>query len=92
MELNEKQFDFVADQLERHNAFPPLCRCGQSTKWNCGEICEVRFDEDDLLKGRAIIPLVILKCSGCGATHFFNAITLGIIDPETGKLNGPYGT
>jgi hypothetical protein len=34
--------------------------------------------------GGPIIPLAVLICTRCGQTTFFNAITLGLIDPATG--------
>ena len=35
-----------------------------------------------------IFPLITATCSKCGNVVFFNAITLGLIDPKTGKVIG----
>ena len=39
-----------------------------------------------LLQGASHIPLIEVLCDRCGFQHFFNAITLGVVDRRTGKL------
>jgi predicted nucleic-acid-binding Zn-ribbon protein len=35
--------------------------------------------------GAASFPVIPVSCTKCGYTHFFNAITLGLIDGQTGN-------
>lgn len=41
-----------------------------------------------VLGSGVVTPLIQLTCMQCGATFFFNAIVMGIIDPKTGGLVG----
>ena len=63
--------------------------CGQNTlKWN-NNIMELReYHEGNLVIGgnSIIVPIITATCSYCGYVATFNAITLGFIDKNTGKL------
>jgi hypothetical protein len=39
-----------------------------------------------LIQGASHIPFVQVICAQCGFVHLFNAIALGVVDQETGKL------
>jgi len=39
-----------------------------------------------LIQGASHIPFVQVICAQCGFVHLFNAIALGVVDKETGKL------
>ena len=39
-----------------------------------------------LIQGASHIPFIQVMCSKCGYVHLFNAIALGVVDPETGKV------
>ena len=39
-----------------------------------------------LIQGASHIPFIQVVCAQCGFAHLFNAIALGVVDQETGKL------
>ncbi len=65
----------------------PCPICITPTKWGIGNLVEVReFNEGNHCPGAAITPLIQVKCNNCGYTVLFNAIALGVVDPDTGKV------
>jgi len=88
MTLNESQRKFIKGRLasvwkRKHEC--PICI--SSAVWCFGGIVEVRdFNEGNHCHGASITPLVELQCNTCGHTILFNAITLGVVDPRTGKV------
>jgi predicted nucleic-acid-binding Zn-ribbon protein len=39
-----------------------------------------------LIQGASHIPFIQVICAQCGFVHLFNAIALGVVDRQTGKL------
>jgi hypothetical protein len=61
--------------------------CIPTTVWGIGTLVEVReFNEGNHCPGAAITPLIQVECQNCGYTVLFNAIALGVVDRDTGKV------
>jgi hypothetical protein len=61
--------------------------CISRTTWAISTLVEVReFNEGNHCPGAAITPLVKVECNNCGYTVLFNAIALGVVDRDTGKV------
>jgi hypothetical protein len=68
----------------------PFCLfCGHK-KLNIGTVIDTTEYNDGisaaLIQGASHIPFIQLVCAQCGFAHLFNAIALGVVDQETGKL------
>ena len=60
--------------------------CGESVPVN-DSIFELRgYNKGNIVGGGPLIPLLVASCANCGHTIFFNAIALGLIDPQTGDF------
>lgn len=87
MPLTPTQQKFVLDRLNVIWPLPRKCpACTQPGPWAIGTVCELReFNQGSLVVGGPVTPLVSVSCSNCGATQLFNAIRLGVVDPQTGQ-------
>lgn len=58
------------------------CHSCQNNRWDCNPI------HYSMMRGEALIvqPYVPMVCTHCGEVFFFDAIQLGIIDPDTREL------
>lgn len=88
MTLKESQRKFVSDKVNTVWKGKRECPiCISKTVWTITTIVEVReFNEDNHCPGAAITPLIQVQCSTCGHTVLFNAIALGVVDRDTGKV------
>ena len=93
MKLTVEQKQFVIDKLD---ALPRSCECCG------GDICNLNdtlFQVNSAFlpgarslentrggKPSALIVLVVLTCDSCGNTKFLNAVSLGLVENETGKM------
>jgi predicted nucleic-acid-binding Zn-ribbon protein len=63
--------------------------CGHK-QLNIGDVIDTTEYNDGisaaLIQGASHIPFVQIVCARCGFAHLFNAIALGVVDQETGKL------
>ena len=60
--------------------------CLTETSWILGSMMELRaFHGGALTEGCSVTPVIPLTCPHCGYTHLLSAVTLGLIDRETGK-------
>jgi predicted nucleic-acid-binding Zn-ribbon protein len=63
--------------------------CGHN-QLNIGDVIDTTEYNDGisaaLIQGASHIPFVQVVCAQCGFAHLFNAIALGVVDKETGKL------
>jgi ribosomal protein S27AE len=88
MTLNESQRKFISDRINTVWKGKRECPiCNPTTVWGIGTIVEVReFNEGDHCPGAAITPLIQVQCNNCGYTVLLNAIALGVVDRDTGKV------
>jgi hypothetical protein len=88
MNLNESQRKLITDRVSNVWKGKRECPiCISSTKWGIGSIVEVReFNEGNHCPGAAITPFIPVQCNNCGYTVLFNAIALGVVDRDTGKV------
>jgi hypothetical protein len=61
----------------------PMCQVGN---WSVQESTYqlLEFNQGGLVLGGPVIPVIPVMCSNCGNTLLVNAITAGIVAPETG--------
>ena len=72
--------------LDRHWKADRLCPvCGNSTWLGEEQVMELRpFNQDRLGAPGPVIPLLVIICSTCGNTLFFNTILAGLVErPES---------
>lgn len=88
MNLNGCHRKFIADRLkEVWKGRRPCPCCVSDTIWSISDIVEVRqFNEGNHCPGAAITPIVLVTCGTCGFLIHFNAIALGVVDRDTGKV------
>jgi hypothetical protein len=86
--LNQSQVKLISNRVStvwKGNRECPICI--SRTTWSIGTPVEVReFNEGNHCPGAAIAPLILVECNNCSYTLFFNAIGLGVIDQDTGKV------
>jgi hypothetical protein len=88
MNLNESQNRLIIRRInEVWTGNRPCPICSKSTRWDISGIHQVQqYNEGNHCPGAAIAPLILVSCRNCGNTILFNAISLGIVDPSTGKV------
>lgn len=89
MELNQKQKDAVREVLDGKLSTSNLSDCEMcgNESWAIDPyIMELRQFNKGGFDSRAIIPLVCMHCTKCGNTKMFNAISLGVVNEETGEI------
>ena len=88
MNLNESHRKFISDRISivwKGKRECPICI--SRTSWGIGRIVEVReFNEGNHCPGAAITPLVQVECNRCSYTLLFNAVGIGVVDRDTGKV------
>jgi hypothetical protein len=86
--LNESQQKLIRDSVNTVWKGKRECPiCNPTTAWGIGTIVEVRkFNEGNHCPGAAITPFIPVQCNNCGYTVLFNAIRLGVVDRDTGKV------
>jgi hypothetical protein len=88
VELTKKQQDKLAARLNEVLRLGKPCDLCGNTSWQLMDrVYELReYNQGNFVMGTPLVPLVIIGCSICGNTHFLNAITLGMVDPATGRI------
>ena len=74
------------------NSLPAKMRClfCDSQHLEIGSVIDTTEYNDGisaaLIQGASHIPFIQVMCSKCGYAHLFNAIALGVVGRNTGKL------
>lgn len=88
MTLNDSQRKLIIERLTsvwKGKRDCPICTA--PVVWRIGNLVEVReYNEGNHCPGAAITPLLQVQCDKCGHVVLFNAIALGVVDPDTGKV------
>jgi hypothetical protein len=88
MTLTDSQRKFITNRIStvwNGNRQCPICI--SRTTWSISTPVEVReFNEGNHCPGAGISPLIQVECQNCGYTVLFNAIALGVVDRDTGKV------
>jgi hypothetical protein len=86
--LNESQRKFIKDRVTNVWKGKRECPiCISRTTWAISPLVEVReFNEGNHCPGAGITALTQVECQNCGYTVLFNAIALGVVDRDTGKV------
>jgi hypothetical protein len=76
----------LAEILQNHLGSRPCTFCGHK-HFSVESIFEVKeFHQGNFIPGATMIPFVLIICDGCGYQHTFNAVRLGLVNPQTGKI------
>ena len=87
MKLSDAQL--IIDRLSEAWTVKKQCPVCSSNKLSLSNLVEVRdYNEGNHCPGAAITPMVEVVCGVCGYVMLFNAISLGVVDPDTGKVKG----
>jgi hypothetical protein len=86
--LTDSQQKFITDRVNAVWHGKRECPiCISRTTWSISTPVEVReFNEGNHCPGAGISPLIQVECQNCGYTVLFNAIALGVVDRDTGKV------
>ncbi len=87
MALNDTQKDRLAQRMREMLTGRKCDWCGHVNWGVSGSLHQLtEFDAEALqIVGGARVPVVVVGCHNCGNTRMFNAIALGLIDPNTGR-------
>ena len=88
MTINKSQAKFISDKVNTVWKGKRECPiCNHTTAWGIGTIVEVReFNEGNHCPGAAITPFIQVHCNNCGYTVLLNAVRLGVVNRDTGKV------
>jgi hypothetical protein len=88
MTLNDSQRKLILQKIkEVWTGERPCPICSKSISWDISGIHQVQqYNEGNHCPGAPIAPLILVTCRTCGHTILFNAIALGVVDPDTGKV------
>ena len=88
MTITDSQRKFITNRISTVWKGKRECPiCISRTTWAISTFVEVReFNEGNHCPGAAITPLIPVQCNNCGYTVLFNAIALGVVDRDTGKV------
>jgi hypothetical protein len=69
--------------MKWHGRSCPMCNAGT---WNVQDSTYqlLEFNQGGLVLGGPVIPVIPIVCSNCGNTLLINAITAGIVTPDSG--------
>jgi hypothetical protein len=77
----------VIDKLSEVWTVKRLCPVCASGKLSLTNIVEVRdYNEGNHCPGAGITPMVEVVCDICGYVMLFNAIAIGVVDRDSGKV------
>jgi hypothetical protein len=83
MELSESQ---KAELLKKLDSLPlrPCAVCGHNEWSLTDKVFEIRefFGGSMVIGGGSLAPILMVTCQHCGNTLLFNAIQLGLVQPE----------
>lgn len=87
-QINEEERGLISKKLEEKIKNYSCVMCG-TNDWNLEPfIAPISLSNDISLKlGGQVLPLAPITCVNCGNTHFFNLVTLGLVD-KIGKKKG----
>lgn len=88
MNLNDSQRKLILQKLkEVWTGERPCPICSKATSWGISNISQIQeYNEGNYCPGAPIAPLIRVTCGTCGYTFLINAISLGVVDPDTGKV------
>lgn len=79
--ISDEEHQLIAKKLEEKikNYFCTICT---EKNWNLEPfIVPLSLSNDISVRlGGQVLPLVAITCANCGNTHFFNLVTLGLLD------------
>lgn len=79
----------ISKRLTRCGWKPPVC-CSADKKTYSIQIVELSSYKFGLPIYPGVFPMVQVQCNDCGQVSLNNAITLGIVDPNTGNIKNEY--
>ena len=89
MKLSDQQVSSVINRLNQVSPSGIVCPICGNRQWAINDIViESReFQHGNLILGgnSALVPFVTITCRNCAHTLFFNAIQLGVVNPDQEK-------
>jgi hypothetical protein len=84
MILDDGQKEKISRNLIEKWSEPRTCSVCKKQQWTITDkIFEIHeFHGGSLMVGGSIVPVITVTCANCGNTLFFNAILLGVVQPE----------
>lgn len=74
-------------RLEKHWPPPRVCACCQNQgPWRIQGTCIMQHFTKALVPGAPVVPMLMVICESCFAVRFFDAISLGILDAQSGRF------
>jgi hypothetical protein len=86
--LNDSQSKLILQKLKVvWTGDRPCPICSKSIAWEISGVYQIQqYNEGNHCPGAPIAPMILVTCRTCGHTILFNAISLGVVDPATGKV------
>jgi predicted nucleic-acid-binding Zn-ribbon protein len=87
MILNQDQTNKLIAIFDKKWPEPKVCPICKHDDWVIAQrVYEMReFHEGAFDTSGSIIPFIVVSCTNCGKTNFFNAIIMGIIKSQDKK-------
>ena len=89
MKLTDEQINNIISNLNRVSPHGITCPVCSNKNWTINNIVtESReFQHGDIVLGgnSALVPYITITCSHCAHTLFFNAIQIGVVNPDQEK-------
>jgi len=84
MKLDDRKKERLLENLTKKWPEPRVCSVCHKQQWTITDkVFEIReFHRGGLVVGGPMVPVIAATCSNCGNTLFFNAILLGVVEPE----------
>ena len=95
MKLTDEQINGIISNLNHVSPHGITCPVCGNKKWTINNVViESReFQYGDIILGgnSALVPFVTITCKHCAHTLFFNAIQIGVVNPEQEKKDKDNG-
>lgn len=88
MTLTDSQCKLISQKIRNvWTGDRPCPICSKTTYWDISGVYQIQqYNEGNHCPGAPIAPLILVTCRTCGHTILFNAIALGVVDPDTAKV------
>lgn len=86
MDLSEEQKRILSRKLEEWAELAGDCVFCGGTQWHVSEkVFQLNefYEGASLTIGGAVLPVIPVSCARCGNTRLLNAITLGVVAPDS---------
>ena len=80
MKVNDKKLNEYIKKI-----MPPTCPLCNNNQWTVGDTIFqlLEYNEEGIVLGGKVWPVLPIVCENCGNTYFVNAIAAGLVEPST---------